>query len=237
MDIKTEGLVLKRIKYSDSKIILHVFTPDYGRIAAIITVGKSKASKYKRHISVPLQYVKLVLMKPNKGDLYRIKEIKHAFIYKNLMQDLKRSAVGIYLLEFLDKSLKESSKQTDLYSFFLKAITHLDIAERTENIHIHTITNMTKYFGIYPNIKNDKDPFFDMHKGETTPKLSGSTINETLTRYLRAFLITELQDSGNIAMNRNHRIEFLEKMESYWSYHCESFIRTKSLKVLQDVIP
>lgn len=237
MEIKTEGLVLKRIKYSDSKVILHVFTPDLGRVASIITIGKSKTSKYKRHISVPLQFVKLVLVKPNKGELYRIKEIKHALIYKNLMQDLRRSAIGIYLLEFLDKSLKESSKQPELYWFFLSSITHLDIAESIENIHLHTVTNMTRFFGIYPNMKNDSAPFFDMQMGQLTQGVSKSTISEGMTNYLKQFLDKELQDSGNITMSRHQRIEYLENLEAYWSYHCEPFTRTKSLKVLQEVIP
>ncbi len=237
MEIKTEGLILKRIKYSDSKIILHIFTSEIGRIAAIITIGKTQKSKYKRNILLPLQFVKMVLYKSEKRTLYRIKEIKHAFIYKNIMQAYRRSAVGLYLLEFLDKCLKEDSRQLDLYIYFLKAITYLDTAEKIENIHAHTIVNMTKFFGIYPNINKSGGGYFDIQKGSLTHKFSQQTFNETLTNYLKRFLLIEIEESDNIRMSRLQRIGFLEKMEEYWSYHCVHFSKTRSLKVLQEVIP
>jgi len=236
VEIKTDGLILKRIKYSDSKVILHIFTPEMGRIAAIITIGKTQKSKYKRNISSPLQFVKMVLFKPKTGTLYKIKEIKHAFIYKNIMQAYRRSAVGLYLLEFLDKSLKEDLKQQDLYIFFLKAITFLDTAEKIENIHVYTIVNMTKYFGIYPNLNKGEGQYFDIQKGSLSQNLSQQTFTEPLTNHLKKFLLIEMEDSGNIRMSRMQRTGFLEKMEEYWSCHCVHFSKTKSLKVLQEVI-
>jgi len=206
-----------------------------GRIAAIITIGKTQKSKYKRNISSPLQFVKLVLYKSKMGTLYKIKEIKHAFIYKNIMQVYRRSAVGLYLLEFLDKCLREDSKQQDLYMFFLNAITYLDRAEKIENIHAYTIVNMTKFFGIYPNLNKSGGEYFDIQKGSLTQKCSHKTFNEALTRYLKMFLLIEMEESDNILMSRLQRTMFLEKMEEYWSYHCVHFSKTRSLKVLQEV--
>ncbi len=68
--LKTEALVLRSIRYGEADRILHLYTPEYGRIGAIAKGARRARSRFGARLE-PFLHVMLVLHE-GRGDLYTV---------------------------------------------------------------------------------------------------------------------------------------------------------------------
>jgi DNA repair protein RecO (recombination protein O) len=68
--LKTEGIVLRSIRYGEADRILHLYTSDHGRIGAIAKGARRARSRFGARLE-PFMEVKLVLHE-GRGDLYTV---------------------------------------------------------------------------------------------------------------------------------------------------------------------
>lgn len=68
--LKTEGIVLRSIRYGEADRILHMYTSDHGRIGAIAKGARRARSRFGARLE-PFMEVKLVLHE-GRGDLYTV---------------------------------------------------------------------------------------------------------------------------------------------------------------------
>ena len=68
--LETEAIVLRSIRYGEADRILHLYTPDHGRVGAIAKGARKPTSKFGARLE-PFMRVKMVL-RAGRGDLYTV---------------------------------------------------------------------------------------------------------------------------------------------------------------------
>jgi Recombination protein O N terminal len=68
--IKSEAIVLRSIRFGEADRILHLYTPEYGRIGAIAKGARKPTSRFGARLE-PFMRVRMVL-REGRGDLYTV---------------------------------------------------------------------------------------------------------------------------------------------------------------------
>lgn len=97
---KTQGIVLRTVKYKDTSWIADVYTDVAGRASFLVPVPRSRKAAVKPVLFQPLALVELEAdFRPNTS-IYRIKEAKSWHPFTTLPYDPYKSAIALFLSEF-----------------------------------------------------------------------------------------------------------------------------------------
>jgi len=104
---KSIGIVFRSTKYGESSLILDVFTREKGLRSFIVNGVRSTKAKGKASLYQHLNIIDMVAY--DKDDkLARIKECRLGHHYQKLSFDIKRSSIGLFLLEVCKNAIRES---------------------------------------------------------------------------------------------------------------------------------
>ena len=131
MDIfKVKGLVLNKKDINDSDIYVTLFTQEYGKITAV-AYGIRK-SKNRSIISMsPLSLSEMTISK--KGEYYNIIEMDLIKNYKNIIKDIEKLEISLYILSSVDKIFEIDFQENEFYD---KLIEILDYIENIDKLKI-----------------------------------------------------------------------------------------------------
>jgi DNA repair protein RecO (recombination protein O) len=74
----------------------------------------------------PISILELEVYHNELKNLQRIKEFKWSHLYTSLFFDVRKNAVALFMVELLQKCLKQPEENPELYSFAEDAFIHLD---------------------------------------------------------------------------------------------------------------
>jgi DNA repair protein RecO (recombination protein O) len=219
---KTQAIVLKYINYSDSSIIVHLFTKNYGKQAYIVRGVRGKNSKTKINLLQPLNIIDIEAKHKLKSFLHNLQEYSLTESYKTIPYDIAKSSIALFISEVLSKTLKDGETDIELFNFVKKYINELDNnVENINNFHIIFLVRYTSFLGFFPNVDDNL-----IHK---------FTINTTI-----ATITQKILDSQQLVPNINeitkaNRNEILELLIEYYNIHLNNTLNIKSLDVLKSV--
>jgi DNA repair protein RecO (recombination protein O) len=238
MLVKTEGVILHIIKYSEGSIIATVYTGDYGRQAYIINNPRRKVYG-KRPALQPMFLVELVAYHKDSRDVQRIKEIKNYPVYQNIPFDISKSTQSLFLSEILYKTLREQESSPELFSFIKNSFLFFDLAEGPAvNFHLYFLFHLTEYLGFLPGMnKAGLNGWFDMRQGLIVPyePVHPFFISKEATKVLYILSTLKLKELKELKILRSMRGYLTEKLVEYYRLHMENLGEIKSLKVLHEV--
>ncbi len=131
MDIfKVEGLVLNKKDINDSDIYVTLFTQKYGKITAV-AYGIRKSKKRSIISLSPLSLSEMTISK--KGEYYNIIEIDLIKNYKNIIKDIEKLEISLYILSSVDKIFEIDFQENKFYD---KLIEILDYIENIDKLKI-----------------------------------------------------------------------------------------------------
>src|SRR6185295_6738252 len=115
----TKGIVLRSIKYGETSVIVSIYTELFG-IQSYLVNGVRKSSKRSAGSAAafqPAALLDLVVYHNDLKQLHRIREFKWSYLYQHIYFDVKKNAVSLYMIELLQKSIKQPEQNEDLFSF------------------------------------------------------------------------------------------------------------------------
>ncbi len=122
--LKTEGVVIKRRKFSEADKILTIFTRDLGKITAI----SKGVRKIKSKMAGSLEPFNLVNFNLYRGQtFFTITGAQVEESFESIAKDLKKISKAFYLGELIDKFFEEQEKAGGGFEIFLKALRYLNI--------------------------------------------------------------------------------------------------------------
>ena len=137
MLFKTRGIVFRFTKYGDSSIIVTIFTELFGLQTYIVNGVRSKAAKGKIALFQPLTLLDLVVYYKENANIKRIKEVRCQHQYQTVQTDIRKSSIGIFMNEVLNKSVKEENQAQELFNFLFDSLVSLDgLKNDFENFHL-----------------------------------------------------------------------------------------------------
>lgn len=237
MDIKTKGIVLHTVKYSETSVIVKIYTEKLGLVSYIVNGVRSTKSTAKASMMRPLTLLDLdTTHRENKG-LQRIKEFRRAYTYKSIPFDTMKSAIAIFILEVVTKSLKEHDANEDMFHFVYDCFVHLDEIEVMNNdFHLQFLVHYSVYLGFPPQGEySTLTPYFDMQEGYFTSRSSVSSLvlNKEQSEYISHLANSNMLQPLDIRLHRGHRQELLHHLLKYYNMHLEGFTGLRSPEVLE----
>ena len=236
---KTRGIVLHHIKYSETSVIVTIYTESFGRQSYIINGVRSKKAKIKANILQPLFLLDMEVYHKTKRDLQRVKEIQNAFIFSTLPYDIRKSTLAIFIAEILYKTIQEQESNTELFEYLFNSIQVLDLKEAgISNFHIYFLIHLTKFLGFFPNNNySETNCYFDLKAGSFVQikPMHMFCLDLNQSNYLNQLLKFSDNQHENLKLTYKERIFLLEKVVDYYSLHNEGISNIKSLSVLKEV--
>ncbi|MBI5218915.1 MAG: DNA repair protein RecO [Bacteroidia bacterium] len=236
---KTRGIVLRHIKYSDTGIIAHIYTEQWGRQSYFIKRAHGKKSKIKANYFSPLFLLELEVSNKTKRELQVITEAKISDPLTAIPFNIVKSSLAIFISEVLYKSIKEVTPNPELFNFLYNYILLLDKEEKgLQNFHIIFLMQLTKYLGFFPNNNySETNIFFDMADGRFTSLMPNHSyfLGRETSPYFSKLIDTAYKEAVNFKITKSLRNELLSKLILYYKVHLISLNEIKSYEILKEV--
>ncbi len=240
MLIKTRGIVLKVIKYSETSVIVDVYTEERGLRKYIINGVRSKKSRVRASLVQVMSLVELVAYDREDRELNHIKEIKPAYVYQSIPFNVRKGAIALFIAEVARKTIHDSEENAALFGFLFDIFCYLDeTTQPVGNVHLHFLLGLTAYLGFLPGGECcAATPLFDLQEGIFVGDVPGHTyyMNEMLSQTLSALLHRELRDCHEVKMDAVHRRQLLQHLLDYYRLHIDYLPEINAHHILQEVL-
>ncbi len=236
---KGRGVVLNTLKYGDSSMVVHLLTDLYGRQSYMVNGVKSaKGRGSKMALFQPFFAVEFEGVSPSRGEMHRFREVRSGVLLGRTPFDVRRSTIALFIAEVLYRLVKESESNPKLFDYIWGSLIALDtIEEGVANFHLWFLANLSRLLGFYPYGEWQKGSWLDIVEGEfvVNKPAHTMTLSPELAEILRDFTECDVRYLGEIGLNRAQRVEFLNAMVKYYSYHLDSIKQVQSIEILQEV--
>ena len=241
---KTKGIVLKTVRYGETSIIAGIFTELFGLQSYLINGVRvnSKKGSGKANILQPGAILDMVVYHNDFKNLQRIKEFKWSYIYENIFFNVFRNAVALFMVELLQRSLKQPEPNPPLFNFIEDAFIHLDRTNDSAaaNFALYFAINLSGFYGfrIEDKYSSNADTLDLMEGIFVSEKPSHLYYLEDDHSRLVSDLLKVMQPSelGQIKLNQETRRVLLHAFETFYALHIQDFGKMKTLPVLEAVL-
>lgn len=238
--VKTKGIVLHQFKYSETSLIVNILTEDFGKMSFIINGVRKKKPKIPANYFQAFNILDIVFAHSSKSDLHRITEVSTEAVLSDIIFDIHKSSVCMFLAEMIHMTYKSDEKDEKLYHFLENLIQYIDTASSPDiaNVHLWTLLRLMQFNGISPENNYTKENlYFNPVEGQFT---SNKTKNQYIyskeqSQQLSSLLSSKVENSSQVEMNRKERQYLLSQMMQYFQLHLESFKTSKSLDILSEL--
>jgi DNA repair protein RecO (recombination protein O) len=227
--ISTRGIVFRTLRYKESSLIIDVFTESHGLLSCIINGVFKKGDQRLASVLGTGNIIQMVIYYSEHKTLHRIKEAQFAYVYRNLHQNLHKSALSLLMLEISRKSIREHMVNRDLYSFLQRCLILLDNQEPVDkDFHLKFMLKLAGYLGFQPGGRwSEHENAFDLLNGcFVAHDLRDHHHSDPESSKLISQLMTGWDDEGQVMKfqcspaQRRHLLDLLTR---YYAIHIENF--------------
>lgn len=238
MLISTRGIVLRQTKYGDTSLICTLFTEELGIQSYLVNGIRSAKSKQKANLLRPLSLLQLVVYHREGKNLQRIKEMSHDYLYQTLLFDIAKGAIGLFMIEVLNKTIKEENPNPSLFQFLYAHFVDLDQAEHGIGYYpLLFLLRLTSYLGFFPHAPQHVGGYFDLEEGLFPPDrpLHPNYINRPQSDALHA-LVRHLSENEPLpSLDRATRKVLLGDVLRYYELHVAGFHKVNAHAILETI--
>ena len=126
---KTRGIVLRNVKYGETSLIVTIYTELFGLQSYMVNGVRTSSKKGqggKAGLFQPAAILDMVVYHNELKNLQRIREFRWGTLYRHIFSDVLKNAVALFMVELLQKCLKQPEPNPDLFFFIEDAFIHLD---------------------------------------------------------------------------------------------------------------
>jgi DNA repair protein RecO (recombination protein O) len=241
---KTKGIVLRTVKYGETSVIVTILTELFGLQSYLVNGvrtnkprGGSKAGLFQ-----PTAMLDLVIYHQETKNLNRLKEYSWNHLYQHIFSDVVTHAVALFMIELLQKCLKQPEPNPELYHFMEDALTGLDQSgEKVQaNFPLFFALHLAGFFGLrIDDNYSEKRSYLDLQEGYFTaekpdhPHYLEEPLSEISSHLLKIMQPAELAD---LPLNKEKRRLLLMAYEDFYSMHITGFTALKTLPVLRTIL-
>jgi DNA repair protein RecO (recombination protein O) len=240
---KTSAIILKTTKYGETSLVVTAYTELFGVQTYMVNgVRTSKKSGLKASLYQPASVVEMEVYHNEKNTLHRIRECNRKHVFMNLLTDVVKNSIAVFMMELMYKLLKQPEPNADLFYFCEDALLQLDEAPANiaANLPLFFTLHLSSFFGFkIDDNYSEENCFLDLQEGNFIPErphhthfLSGD--NALLSSELLKIMVPS--ELSQLKMNKLKRRELLAKYMDYYALHINEFGVMKTLMVMQEVL-
>lgn len=250
--LASQAILIRRVQYGDSDLIVTLFSKDAGKIAAI---AKSALKSAKRFPGILEMFSELeaVCSKSRKGNLRVLQEATLISPFSGIRQNVEKTAYASYWAEIVNGWMEDEQPQEEVYRLLKYSLNALDAGKKSgAALSIIFQLRFMALTGLNPNFKTCticgkpiegegmKEFRFNLAKGgvecgrcpsgpaEGRIRLSASTLKQ-----LAWIEKGDLRKAARIQFNSLALEEGVSLFEAFVPYHLERV--PKSLRFLKQV--
>jgi DNA repair protein RecO (recombination protein O) len=231
--------VLRRLNYNDTYSIVRVFTEEFGAASYLTYKSTGKKSKIATSCFHPLAILDLEVEHQNARDIQRLKEAKVHLPVVFLLNNPIKSAVSLFLAEWIGKAVKGEQADKLLFDYLLQSIQILDLSEKEyANFHLVFLIRLTQFLGFYPDATGYvSETYFDLLNGLFVPVKPTHVHFLDLEESALFFQLLNLNydTMAGLQLSGNRRKSLIIRLTEYYRLHLVVFPDIKSLDVLHEV--
>jgi len=233
------GILLKKIQYSDNKYILKIFTEDKGLNSFYFKSPHKKNTKKSRNVNILNLSMPIIefLCTDNDNDINIIKEINISLVYENIPHSFVKQSITMFMNELILETIKLQQNDEEIYTFIKNSLIILDNSkESLANFPLWFTVKFAMKLGFAPSKpENTNNKLFDLISGKfvKVDKINSITLEENLSEYLLNMIETDEYYLTEIS--KLQRKKMMIFMLDFFSFHADFDPNLKTLKILNEV--
>jgi DNA repair protein RecO (recombination protein O) len=236
---KSRAIILHVVKYSETSIIVTLYTEEYGRQAFMVNGVRSAKSKQKPVVFQPLYLLEIESYQKANRDIQRLKEYRVFPVYNSIPFDIVKSSISMYLAELMYKVISNEEADSALFDFINDSMLCFDQMEKCyTNFHLWFTINLMQYLGIQPeNNFSNHNKWFDLKNGRFVSErpLTLDTPDIEESYHISKLLGLKFNQLEEFTINGIQRFRILKVINEFYRYHFDGLGELKSLKVLNEI--
>lgn len=207
-------IVLHSTKVGEKSLVIHCLSPQYGRRSFICSAARSASALVQ-----PLSILDAEVTENPKSDLWRVGGLSAVHPLTNLRTDLYKNSIALFLSEVLFRTIKDGANEDGLADWCEKSIVTLEnLPGVPGNFHLRWLLEFAGALGFSPSLENIA-PF------------AGAQLE-----HIGQLLRLPYAECLMLPLSGKDRSEIADALLKYLSFHTESGINVRSLKVLQEIL-
>lgn len=207
-------IVLNSTKSGERSLVIHCLTPAWGRRSFITTIGAKCHNAYFQ----PLSILDAEVLENPKSELWRLRSVKPSFPLMGIRSDMTKNAISLFVSEVLYRAVKDGTGDEAMFEWLRRSVLCLDTLEGSfSNFHLRFLMEFAAQLGFSPD-KEGLARFAGEHFAR---------VSRLLEADFKEFMLEPMT-----GVERN---DIAACLLDYISFHLESKIDVRSLKVLREV--
>ena len=236
---QSRAIVLRQIKYSETSLILKVYTEKEGLLSFIAKGVRGKKGKLRSAQFQALNLIDLSYREARKSQLRQINDLKVIEPFTDLPFNPIKRTIAMFMAELIQNAIKEQEPNAKLFDFLYNSIHWIDLSKESySHFHLLFMMKFTKYLGFYPMLDGHKDArYFDLQQGVFSrgePTHSYFIDSERLSAW-KQLINVKLETINSLLLSNTLKRKLLQTMMLYYKLHLIHFKELNSHHILQSV--
>ena len=247
MIVSTDAIVLRTVNYSETSIIVTVFSKEFGKITLMAKGARKPKSPFAAQLE-PMNIININYFHKDGRNIQLLKNSSFIEDSMNIRDNFDSLNYGLTIVEILDKLLHEHDIDPIIFRLSIRILLALKTAQINYDIVLSFfLLQLSIRLGFMPELNkccncsaNLETAKFDEHRGELICKncihegkinFSSRTIN-----LLKALLKTHIDHLHALKYDDQNLKELDSFLDYYSNFHLEGMLKVKSLKILRELV-
>ena len=236
---KTQGIVLRTLKYNDESVIVDIYTANNGAQGFIVRLPRSRKSPVRSVLLRPLSILNLEYDYRPQRALQFLKNMQVAEPYHSLPYEPMKETVALFLSEFLYHALRSEQRNEPLFDYIVNSLQWFDGQPGSfASFHLVFLMRLSRFLGFYPNLDDyASGDYFDLRESMfcAVPPVHRDFLDPVEAEKVQLMMRMDYPTMHLFRMSHQERNRLLEVTLTYYRLHIPDFPELKSVAVLQDL--
>lgn len=215
MIVKTEGLVLKQVNFSENSLILKIFTREYGLLSFMVKGAKSGKNK-SYGVLRPMSFLNIVFYLKENKNLCSLKEYQLVFTPDSKNFGMYKTAIAFFITEVVQYSLTEENEKDELKYDFIKY--SFEVLNNSQEVSSDFYLSFFAQYAFFLGIDINTDVF----------------ASEEIRNFIEMLKSNQKYDL-KINLSLLDRKNIFKEILGYYQYHLPHFKAIHSIEILEKV--
>lgn len=146
MNDTVEAVVLSWTDYRENDAIIHVLTPQYGKMAFVCQGVRKVSSKNGRNIQ-PCTHCSILYDHKENRSMQKMRTASVLHMFRHMKENLQASIGGSLICEAVESLMEEGEPAKEVWDALLDTLQHLDQGEHTDTMICAFLAQMLSDLG------------------------------------------------------------------------------------------
>jgi len=233
---QSRAIVLNKINYSETSLIIKMYTEHQGLLSFIVKGVRGKKGKLRLAQFQSLNLLEVDYKQSGKSELRYLIDLKISEPFSDLLFDPIKRAVALFIAELIQNCIYEEEQNTELFLFLHHSILWLDLSKDScTHFHLTFMMKLTKYLGFTPMDNSENALCFDLQTGtflKHKPVHNYFIEEDELAGWIE-LINCKYENLKNLHFSNKLKRNLVQALMDYYKLHLIHFKELNSQHILQ----